>query len=186
MTAQLRPPAVPLITIDPYTSCWSFNDNLYDAWPRHWTGTEYALCGMVRIDGTPMRFMGGPEVLAESVRQTSLEVKPTRTIYRFEAGPVGAIASDQDLRSLFELAASPEEQIEAFAFLQPPDEQQAQRSIASRLALGHLPGRRRGGVRRDEDALAGEPQSTVLRRAERAVGDQGVKPVQIAAPKPRT
>jgi hypothetical protein len=88
MTSQLRPPAVPLITIDPYTSCWSFNDNLYDAWPRHWTGTEYALCGMVRIDGTPMRFMGGPEVLAESVRQTSLEVKPTRTIYRFEAGPV--------------------------------------------------------------------------------------------------
>ncbi len=88
MKCQLRPPAVPLITIDPYTSCWSFADHLYDQWPRHWTGTEFALCGMVRVDGTPMRFMGGPEVLAVSVQQTSLEVRPTQTIYQFEAGPV--------------------------------------------------------------------------------------------------
>ena len=88
MNSPLRPPAVPLITIDPYTSCWSFADNLYDQWPRHWTGTELALCGMVRVDGKPMRFMGGPEVLADSVRQLSLEVRPTQTVYRFEAGPV--------------------------------------------------------------------------------------------------
>ena len=88
MTAQIRPPAVPLVTIDPYTSCWSFADRLYDEWPRHWTGTEFALCGMVRVDGKPLRFMGGKEVLAESVRQISVEVQPTRTIYRFEAGAV--------------------------------------------------------------------------------------------------
>ena len=88
MNSQFRPPAVPLITIDPYTSCWSFADRLYDQWPRHWTGTEFALCGLVRVDGRPMRFMGGPEVLAESVLQTSLDVRPTQTIYTFEAGPV--------------------------------------------------------------------------------------------------
>ncbi|MDB6000568.1 MAG: hypothetical protein JWP52_2267, partial [Rhizobacter sp.] len=87
-TSQLRPPAVPLITIDPYTSCWSFADKLYDQWPKHWTGTEFAMCGMVRVDGKPLRFMGGPEVLADSVQQTSLEVRPTQTIYTFEAGPV--------------------------------------------------------------------------------------------------
>jgi hypothetical protein len=86
--SSLRPPAVPLITIDPYTSCWSFADKLYDEWPRHWTGTDFALCGMVRVDGKPMRFIGGAEVLADSVRQTSLEVRPTQTVYTFEAGPV--------------------------------------------------------------------------------------------------
>ena len=84
----MRPPAVPLVTIDPYTSCWSFADRLYDEWPRHWTGTECALCGLVRVDGKPMRFMGGPEVLAESVRQVALEVHATRTVYRFDAGPI--------------------------------------------------------------------------------------------------
>ncbi len=88
MNSQFRPPAIPLITIDPYTSCWSFADHLYDQWPRHWTGTEFALCGLVRVDGNPRRFMGGPEVLAESARQISVDVQPTRTTYRFEAGPV--------------------------------------------------------------------------------------------------
>lgn len=88
MKPQLRPPAVPLVTIDPYTSCWSFADRLYDQWPRHWSGTEFALCGLVRVDGRPMRFMGGPEVLGEHVEQIGLEVHATRTIYRFAAGPV--------------------------------------------------------------------------------------------------
>ena len=83
-----RPPAVPLVTIDPYTSCWSFADRLYDDWPRHWSGTQFALFGVVRVDGRALRFMGGSEFLADSVRQTSLDVQPTRTIYRFEAGPV--------------------------------------------------------------------------------------------------
>src|ERR1017187_6187580 len=88
MKPPFRPPAIPLITIDPYTSCWSFADRLYDQWPRHWTGTEFALCGLARVDGKALRFMGGAEVLAESVRQISVEVQPTRTIYLFEAGPV--------------------------------------------------------------------------------------------------
>lgn len=88
LNPQLRPPAVPLITIDPYTSCWSFSDRLYDQWPRHWTGTDMALCGMVRVDGKPLRFMGGPEVLEHSVEQLSLEITPTQTVYRFSAGPI--------------------------------------------------------------------------------------------------
>ena len=32
---ELRAPAYPLVTIDPYTSGWSFNDHLYDGTIKH-------------------------------------------------------------------------------------------------------------------------------------------------------
>ena len=35
---ELRAPAYPLVTIDPYTSAWSTTDNLYDSPVKHWTG----------------------------------------------------------------------------------------------------------------------------------------------------
>ena len=34
---DLRAPAYPLITIDPYTSAWSTTDRLYDSQVKHWT-----------------------------------------------------------------------------------------------------------------------------------------------------
>ncbi|HEX8139201.1 MAG TPA: DUF4965 domain-containing protein [Pyrinomonadaceae bacterium] len=88
-TVLLRPPAAPLVTHDPYFSVWSMSDRLADDRTRHWTGAFHGMVGMVRIDGKPYRFMGqsyGP--LPEPIRQTSLEVLPTRTIYRFEADGV--------------------------------------------------------------------------------------------------
>jgi hypothetical protein len=54
----LRAPAVPLITIDPYTSGWSFTDNLYDGTVRHWTGKDFPLLGVVEVDGVAFRFLG--------------------------------------------------------------------------------------------------------------------------------
>ncbi|MBE0535387.1 MAG: DUF4965 domain-containing protein [Phycisphaerae bacterium] len=83
-----RPPAVPLATVDPYMSVWSFSDTLYDSWPQHWTGTVQAMAGMIRVDGRAYRFMGPATVCAEAARQTGLEVYPTQTIYTFAAGPV--------------------------------------------------------------------------------------------------
>jgi hypothetical protein len=80
------------VVCDPYFSIWSAADRLTDGWSSHWTGTPQPLCGLVRIDGAPYRFMGAePRRRRASVppmEQTSLEVLPTRTIYRFAAAGV--------------------------------------------------------------------------------------------------
>ena len=80
-----RPPAVPLVTHDPYFSVWSMSDRLTDDWTRHWTGTIHAMCGLVRIDGQPYRFLGPAQVKAPPMKQLGVQVLPTRTLYRFEA-----------------------------------------------------------------------------------------------------
>lgn len=61
-TKNLRAPAYPLITIDPYTSAWSEADHLYDDPIRHWTGKRHGLIGALRVDGQTYRFLGKEEV----------------------------------------------------------------------------------------------------------------------------
>lgn len=85
---RFRPPAVPLVTHDPYLSCWSTADRLYDDWPRHWTGKVHAMCGLIRVDGKPLRFMGLCPEVKNTVAQTALEVDATQTRYTFTAGGV--------------------------------------------------------------------------------------------------
>jgi Domain of unknown function (DUF4965)/Domain of unknown function (DUF5127)/Domain of unknown function (DUF1793)/Domain of unknown function (DUF4964) len=89
--AEFRPPAVPLITIDPYTSCWSMSDELSGDWPRHWTGKVHALSGFIRVDGRPLRFMGSAPQAPDSAKQVSLDVEATQSTYRFEAAGVGLL-----------------------------------------------------------------------------------------------
>ncbi len=86
--ARFRPPAVPLVTHDPYFSVWSMNDRLTDGWSRHWTGATHALSSMVRIDGQPYRVMGIFPNDVPAIQQTNLQVLPTRTIYTFQGGGV--------------------------------------------------------------------------------------------------
>ncbi|WP_163708732.1 glutaminase family protein [Mangrovibacterium lignilyticum] len=62
ITTELRAPAYPLITIDPYTSAWSESDNLYDSPVRHWTGKTHSLIGAIRVDGEVYRFLGKVDV----------------------------------------------------------------------------------------------------------------------------
>ena len=84
-----RPPAVPLVTNDPYFSIWSMADHLTDTQTKHWSEAPQPLVGLVRIDGRVERWMGTmprgyfglPSV--EAMQQISLEVTPLHTRYIF-------------------------------------------------------------------------------------------------------
>jgi hypothetical protein len=84
----IRPPAVPLITSDPYLSIWSEADHLNDDATRHWTHREHSLVGLVRVDGKTYRLMGNDPKDTPAFPQTGLQVLPTRSIYDFDDGRV--------------------------------------------------------------------------------------------------
>jgi len=86
--AQQRPPAVPLITHDPYFSIWSAADKLTGRDTTHWTGAHQPIAGLARIDGKPWRFMGAQPEEVPAMEQVSLSVTPTHTVYRFRANQV--------------------------------------------------------------------------------------------------
>lgn len=87
-TPHLRPPAVPLVVLDPYFSIWSFADHLtYDA-TRHWTGARMTMQSIVRVDGKSYRIMGDEPRIVAPAEQTGLRVFPTRTVYEFQVGGI--------------------------------------------------------------------------------------------------
>ncbi len=101
------PPATPLVACDPYFSIWPTERNPTDTATTHWTGKQHRLASLIRIDGQTYRLMGNVPADTLSLRQVSLEITPTRSIYRFEGASLAvkltfmtpALSEDIDLLS---------------------------------------------------------------------------------------
>src|SRR5947209_18556318 len=78
---SFRPPAVPLVTFDPYLSIWSCADHLNDDVTRHWTKRAHPLVSLIRVDGKSYRLMGNNPKDVPAFAQKSVKVLPTRSIY---------------------------------------------------------------------------------------------------------
>ncbi len=86
---KLRPPAVPLINIDPYFSVWSISDKLTDQDTVHWTCQPNTILGTVNIDGIRYRFMGSEASCGcPALSQTSIEIDALSTAYTFEGAGI--------------------------------------------------------------------------------------------------
>ncbi|MBI2299334.1 MAG: DUF4965 domain-containing protein [Armatimonadetes bacterium] len=83
-----RPPAVPLVTHDPYLSIWSRADRLADQDTTHWSRRPHTLCSLIRIDGRAYRLMGRQPADLPAMPQVGLQVTPTRTLCTFDDGRV--------------------------------------------------------------------------------------------------
>lgn len=84
---NIRPAAVPLVTVDPYFSIWSCNDYLHDDTTRNWTEKPNPI--MVGINVCDKFYSMGATSddfvqAGHKMRQTGLEVRPLSTIYKFE------------------------------------------------------------------------------------------------------
>ena len=87
---ELRPPAVPLVAVDPYFSVWSCADKLTDVPTTHWSDEPrnralQRLTSVARIDGKFFRLMGDEPQEMPALEQVGYaKVLPTRSIYNFE------------------------------------------------------------------------------------------------------
>ncbi|MDR2955041.1 MAG: DUF4965 domain-containing protein [Prevotella sp.] len=116
---DLRAPAYPLVSIDPYTSGWSFTNNLYDESVKHWTGKKFPLIGAIKVDGEVFRFMGTEDIpllpIAPTSEQGGYTAKYTTdkpadnwyekdfndTAWKEGAGAFGSIPGEQTAKTLW-------------------------------------------------------------------------------------
>ena len=85
-----RPPAVPLVSVDPFFSVWSAADKLTDAETTHWTGAKQPISVTLVADGKTWRLCGLEPQDLPPLPQTSVEVRPLQTVYTFAEGALKA------------------------------------------------------------------------------------------------
>ncbi|MBI3854584.1 MAG: DUF5127 domain-containing protein, partial [Planctomycetes bacterium] len=78
-----RAPALPLFVQTPYLNTWLCGDRLADEAPKLWNGQIKGMVGMLKIDGKTFRFMGLPTSPLPALRQDSVRILPTRTLFEF-------------------------------------------------------------------------------------------------------
>ena len=84
-----RPPAVPLVSVEPHFSLWSRADRLYDVDTTHWAGAVQPLTVLLEADGVTYRLCGrgdGRGVEVPVLPQVSCRVGATVTSYCFANG----------------------------------------------------------------------------------------------------
>ena len=82
----LRPPAVPLVTVDPFFSVWSAADRLTDVETTHWTGAKQPIMVLLEADGRTWRLCGATPADMPALPQLTTEVRPTQTVCTFAEG----------------------------------------------------------------------------------------------------
>ena len=88
---QMRPPATPIINIDPYFSVWTEESVLKNT--VHWTGKPNTMCGRVFVDGVEYHFLGQnnqprcncQEVPVISVENIEIDAYSTVITYKNDA-----------------------------------------------------------------------------------------------------
>ena len=85
---QLRAPAYPLITVDPYFSVWSPSNKLNESNTVHWTNSPNTISGVATIDGTEYNVLGNLAADLPAMKQVSSNCTAFSTTYVFEDGGV--------------------------------------------------------------------------------------------------
>lgn len=85
---KIRPPATPLITLDPYFSIWAEESVLKNT--VHWTGKPNSMSGRALVDGTEYHFLGIKTEAEKSVpdmkiESTEIDAFTTKITYTNEA-----------------------------------------------------------------------------------------------------
>jgi hypothetical protein len=88
LVEDFRPPATPLLLLNPTIQVWSKGDHLNDVPTSHWIESQnMSLVGLIRIDNGSkiLRFMGVTDENIEPMLQIHRRVQPTQTIYTFQS-----------------------------------------------------------------------------------------------------
>jgi len=84
VAGAFRPPAVPLVSCDPFFSVWSAADKLTDAETTHWAGAKQPISVTLEADGKTWRLCGLEPQSVPALPQTAVTVRATQSIYNFK------------------------------------------------------------------------------------------------------